>query len=307
MGIDMESGESRVVANLGPPLDNLAVGPDAVLYVSRPSDNSIFAVNPKTGGHRTLILGHLAAPGALIVDPQVSQLLVADVFGYRMVDPATGAVSTPPFDLFANGSTGIAADENNLVISNLLRSAITVKDRKSGKNLQLWTSVKTPMHLAIRDGRILAADFSAGEIVELSLDGPKAKRVVAAGLAGPVGLAVAQDGRLIVSEALSGRLVEIDPRGKIKTIVDGLRQPEGLALDAEGNFIIAEVGARRVIMVQLDSRRTQVIAADLPLGSALGAGVLPVNLPTGVAVAADGSIYVNCDINNSNMALRPAK
>jgi hypothetical protein len=48
-----------------------------------------------------------------------------------------------------------------------------------------------------------------------------------------------------------------------------------------------------------------VIAENLPIGLPSRAGMPPAYLATGVAVAADGTLYVTADLNNSLLRLKP--
>jgi len=53
------------------------------------------------------------------------------------------------------------------------------------------------------------------------------------------------------------------------------------------------------------SKRT--VAENLPIGLAAGPGLPPPYVPTGVAVGADGSVYVSADLNNAIYRIRPAR
>jgi sugar lactone lactonase YvrE len=92
--------EPQLVATLEPPLDNLAIGPDDMVYVSRPAHSAIDRIDPHTGEHHSFISGHLASPGGLAIMTHNGReaLLVADGYGYRVVDTETGAVTTT-FDI----------------------------------------------------------------------------------------------------------------------------------------------------------------------------------------------------------------
>ena len=307
--IDPVSGDFRVVAEPGPPLDNLAIADDGTLYVSRPSDTAIIKVDPVTGEYSFVVNGQFSASGGLVLTKQNDEtvLFVSDLFGYRFVDPKTGAVTSTEFDLFKKAASAVAINESVIALAHVQRGVVTLLDRVSEDRVTVWTSAKTPMAVALRNGNVVVTDYKAGEVVEFSPGDASTKRILAYGLRGPVGLAVAQDGSLIISENTTGRLIKIDGAGRKTTIAEGLDQPEGLAIRSDGKIIVAEVGTQSLSIVDPSSGAKTVIATDLPVGDTIGQGLVPVHLPTGVAVTDDGVIYMTGDKDNSILAFTPVQ
>jgi len=305
--IDPATGATRTLATVTPPLDNLAIGPDDTIYVSRPSDNGIVAIDPANGAQRSIVQGRFAAPGGLAFARRDGRatLLVADAMGWREVDVATGVVTMRPFDLLANGSSTIAVSANHIVLGYVRRPSVTVLDRQSGAVQRSFKGFQQPMGVvALDDGTIFVVDYGSGELQQLAATGD-GRRVVASGLSGPVGLARDARGRLLVSEATSGRLLRVDPAsGAREVLASGLAQPEGIAVLPDGTIAIAEVGARRLSLVGARGGRPRVIASDLPVGQMFTRTPAPVFMPTGVAAGDDGTIYVSCDRDNSLLAFR---
>jgi sugar lactone lactonase YvrE len=306
--IDPTTGATRTLATVRPPLDNLAIGPDDTIYVSRPSDNGIVAIDPASGAQRSIVQGRLAAPGGLAFTRRGGRatLLVADAMGWREADVATGAVTLRPFDLLADGSSAIAVSSHSVVLAYVRRPSVTVLDRASGQVRRTFQGFQQPMGVvAHEDGSIHVVDFATGELLQLAAgDGPR--RVVAGGLEGPVGLAQDARGRLLVSEATAGRLLRIDPAsGRREVLASGLAQPEGIAVLPDGAIAVAEVGARRLSLVGARGGRPRVVAHDLPVGQVFTRAPAPVFMPTGVAAGDDGTIYLACDRDNSVLAFRP--
>lgn len=303
--IDPATGATRTLATVTPPLDNLAIGPDDTIYVSRPSDNGIVAIDPATGAQRSVIQGRLAAPGGLAFTRRDGRatLLIADAMGWREADVATGAVTLRPFDLLAHGSSAIAVTTRHVVLAYVRRPSVTVLDRASGEVRRAFKGFMQPMGVvAGEDGAIHVVDYATGELLRLSAS-DESRRVLASGLAGPVGLAQDARGRLIVSEATSGRLLRIDAAGGTREVLaSGLAQPEGIAVLPDGSIAVAEVGARRLSVVGARGGRPRVIARELPVGQMFTRTPAPVFLPTGVAAGDDGTIYVSCDRDNSVLA-----
>lgn len=308
IGIDPASGATRTLAMVAPPLDNLAIGPDDTIYVSRPSDSSIVAIDPASGAQHALVQGRFAAPGGLAFARQDGRatLFVADAMGWRTADVATGAVTLRPFDLLTNGSSTIAVSASRVVLGYLRRPSVTVLDRATGQLRRSFQGLQQPMGVvAGDDGTIHVVDHASGELLRL-VEADGSRRVIASGLEGPVGLAQDARGRLLVSEARAGRVLRIDPAsGTREPLAQGLEQPEGLALLADGSIAVAEVGARRLTLIPAGGGRPRVIARNLPVGQMFTRTPAPVFLPTGVAAGDDGTIYVLCDRDNSVLAFRP--
>jgi len=302
------TGETQRIAVVTPPLDNLAIGPDDTIYVSRPTDNGIIAVDPFSGRQRPVVQGTLAAPGGLALTTRGDRpvLIVADAYGYRFVDPGNGSAELLPFDLGTGASSAVAVMDDAIVLGYVRRPGVTVLDRATGRVRATYTGFGAPMGVAAHGGTIYVADYGRGEIVKLVPGGTPERAVVAAGLNGPVGLAIDAAGYLVASEALAGTLLRLDPATGEKTAVaQGLSQPEGLALLPDGRIAVAEVGARRLTLIDPASGSRVVVADELAVGQMFTRSPPPVYLPTGVAADADGAIYVVCDADNSILKFTP--
>lgn len=70
--------------------------------------------------------------------------------------------------------------------------------------------------------------------------------VVASGLAAPVGLAHDAQGRLWVAEWGADRIVRLDKQGRRAEVVEGISQPAGLAFDDKGTLWAAGYGDGRI-------------------------------------------------------------
>jgi DNA-binding beta-propeller fold protein YncE len=297
------SGEATRITVVAPPLDNLAVGPDDTIYVSRPSDNSIIAVHPTTGAQRPIVQGALTAPGGLAFTQRNGKpaLIISDAYGYRFADPVTGIVETPTFKLGTTASSGVVATERFIVISNVRRPSVTFFDRTTDRVVTTLSNFKAPMSLVVSaKDEVYLTDYNSGEVLALMPGATPDRRVVASGLDGPVGLAIDGMGALVVSEAGSGILSRIDSATGLKTeVARGLNQPEGLAVLPNGMIAVAETGLKRLVLVNAKTGVITPIAQDLPIGQVFTRAPAPVFLPTGVVADADGAIYVTCDRDNT--------
>jgi NHL repeat len=94
----------------------------------------------------------------------------------------------------------------------------------------------------------------------------------------PHALAVAADGRLLVSDSGNNRIIAVEPTTwAVTTIAGGLRSPLGMALEADGDPLVVEYGAGRLTRVRLQGS-TETVASGL-------------RKPYALAVVADG-VYV---------------
>src|SRR6185295_2917050 len=116
--VDPKSGKKTPLANLPPPVDNLAIAKDGTIYVSSTAYNGITAIDPKTLTRRRVTWGAFSAPGLLtMLDASgPDRLLVADAWGPRILDPVTGEstlINRMPGVL---GATSIAAHGSTYVL-----------------------------------------------------------------------------------------------------------------------------------------------------------------------------------------------
>lgn len=299
------NGAVTTLARLEPPLDNLVVGPDDRVYTSQPSRNAVLVVEPNGDSH-TVVSSTLAAPGGLALLERGGEpaLLITDAFGYRFVDPTTGALLAPPADR-SGGSTDVAVGADLIALSYVRRGQVSVLDRATLVILKTWPDIQTPYGILLRDERMVVAEFASGQLLQLSMDSDE-REVLASGLDGPVGLAWADTQSVYVSEALSGQVQRVLlSDGSKELIVTGLEQPEGLAVLPDGGLVIAEAGAGRVTLVDPISGERRMIGDGLALGSRVSRAPDPVYLPTGIAVDGDGAIYVTEDRTNGVRKLTP--
>ena len=111
---------------------------------------------------------------------------------------------------------------------------------------------------------------------------------------------------MYVTEATAGRVSRVDINDGSKVIVsEGLSQPEGVTVLADRRLAVVEVGARRVVAVDPESGATEVLASNLPIGQFVPEAPAPVHVPSGIAVGANGVLYLTSDQNHSVLKLVP--
>ena len=304
--VDPKTGAKKMVAQLKPSLDNLAIDDKDRIFVSNMADNGIQEVDPETGTVKQVIIGKLALPGGIgvVSDGGKDTIYVADVFAYRTVDGATGEVSEPA-RMHADGVTleypmSATARGDDVLLSSWFTGTVQLIDRKTGKTREMLHDFKAP-HDAVKlgDGSILVNELGTKSLVRASGEHGKDRTVVIGGLEGPVGMVAGPGGAVYLTEAFAGQVSKVEANGGKTVIAKDLKGPEGIALAGDGKLIVAEVGAKRIVSIDPASGAVTEIAGNLPIGLPAAPGGLPSNIPTGVGVGATGVIYFSSDVENA--------
>jgi serine/threonine-protein kinase len=112
----------------------------------------------------------------------------------------------------------------------------------------------------------------------------------------PHGLTVADDGTVYVADTYGGRIRKIDPaRRTIMSVATGLSTlPVHVAVAPDGSLLVVEAQGAVVSRVAPDGARTPLIGTGVrgSTGDGGAAARARIEEPAGVAVAADGTIYV---------------
>jgi glucose/arabinose dehydrogenase len=126
---------------------------------------------------------------------------------------------------------------------------------------------------------VLASDAPApGKLTE-PVNALAPSEIVLDGRQELVGVAVAADGTLYVSDRGAGVIYRIAPSGALSIAVAGLDRPAGLALDTAGRLLIAEEKAGRIL--RLEPRGALTVLAT------------GIKRPRWLAVSPDDALYVS--------------
>lgn len=308
--ISLTSKAKKLVASMKPGLDNLAFDSRGRLFVSSMTDNGIYHVDKQTGSWRTIVEGKLAMPTGLSVTTEGGKetVHVADVFSYRTVDGASGAVTDV---LRVHGEThayptGISVGPKNVLLSSWFSNTVEKVDRKTGKLAATLRDFNAPVDaLEAADGSLYVAELATGNLVKVSADG-KTRSIVLKELRGPVALAQGSGNLIYVTEIAAGAVSQIDvATAARKVVADNLAGPEGIALGPDGRLYVAEVGQKRVVAIEPATGSRVVIASNLDVGLDPFPGGPPALMPTGVAVGRSGAVYVSADRRNALYKLTP--
>ncbi|PIT82383.1 hypothetical protein B9Z40_01250 [Limnohabitans sp. 15K] len=306
--IHAADGKRTRVAQLETGLDNLALDKNDNIYVSNMVDNGVQQINPVTGQVTQIIQGGMAAPGGIKLSEDGKTLFVAHVFGLRAVDTVSGKLNDiarmhgDPIEYpFA-----LSLSKDHYVMSSWFTGTVQLLNRKDKSTKAMGHGLAAPMDaIELGDGRVLVLELASGALTQLSGADLHDKKQVVTGLQGPTQMILGKDGGVYITE-LSGRLVRVDTADwSQKTISEGLAAPEGLAQAPSGKFIVAETAKRQLTEVDPSNGIKRVIASDLPIGFEAGPGLPPPYLTTGVAVAADGTVYFSADRNNGIYKIKP--
>jgi len=283
-------GPGAELAQLAPGLDGFAACGDSAV-VSNFLTGAIVAIKPWPGAARQLEPPGLAVPRGLAQAGEL--LLVSDGVSIRRLRGQTAEILAataidaipPPYALALapDGAVWITVPHFGEV--HRIDLAARTSEKVAG-GLDWPTSIVATPH-----GGVFVTDSGAGRILEVLPEG--GTRVVASGLAAPLGLAL-RGAQLLTVEPEGGRVLGFREGSPPTLVATGLAGPVGLAVDASGRLYVAETRTGYLIRVDSDGSRTRIAQgfdfrtsgkqpAPIALLAETGGGVL-------VALPRDGSI-----------------
>jgi sugar lactone lactonase YvrE len=303
--VDIRSGKKQVLARLATSLDNLAIDSRDRMFVSNMADNGIQEVDVRTGAVRQVVKGTLAIPLGIasVTDGTHDTLYVADVFALRSVDTSQGKVTDIARSHAAGTPIGypvaVTADQRYVIVTNN-DGPVQRYERNTMRLVQSWTDTHAGNAIQMPSGALIVAETTRGKLSRITGAGKDEQRSDIAGdLAAPLGLAIAGDDAVYVSEMAAGRVSRVDLNsGARRVIAQGLDRPQGIATEGS-TVLVVEAGKQRLVRVNPQNGAIEVIARGL----AIGLPNVPITL-AGVAVGAAGTIYVTSDVGNSISRLR---
>lgn len=284
-------GDTReTVATFVPGLDNFHFDSEDTAFVSSFADGFIKRVNAD-GSITTLQPGGMAHPGGIAVLDDI--VWVADVHAIRGFDRKTGEEVTTQRNIVGvgalGGSTNLSADGNNLLLTSWFDGDARLWDPQAEERLGHFEDLAGPVAV-VRYGEGLAiAEHFKGSVTWFGDTDPV---VLASGLPAPTELAVFDDA-LYVSDRELGQIQIIarngEPLDQAEIIVDGLEAPEGFVVTETG-IVAVEADAARIVCVDANGDRR--ILATMPGGSPGTPGLTPSQIFNGIAIDADGTLFV---------------
>jgi sugar lactone lactonase YvrE len=293
--VDIRNGQKQVLTKLSTALDNLAIDSHDRMFVSNMADNGIQEVDVRTGAVRQVVKGALAIPLGIasITDGTRDTLYVADVFALRTVD-SQGKVTDIARAHAAGTPIGypvaITANQRHVIVTNN-EGPVQRYDRGTMRLAQSWSDTHAGNAIELPSGVLIIAETTQGKLSRI--EGEQRSQILG-DLVAPLGLAVAGDHAVYLSEMAAGQVSWVDvTSGSRRVIAKGLDRPQGIATDGSAVFVV-EAGKGQLLRVDARSGAVEVIARGLPVGLPQ----VPITL-AGVAVGARGTLYVTSDIENS--------
>jgi DNA-binding beta-propeller fold protein YncE len=293
-----------MIARFREPIDNLAIAGDGTIYISNVADSAVYAYHPKTGARRDVVRGLFSMTLGMSLTTRDGRetLIVADPFGYRYVDTATGEVSRPFWAANRGASSAVAETARFIAYTYAGSNRVKKLDRQADALTFENTDLKAPRGVAINGaGEVIVADMDGGRIVKIDGSGV---RDLAKDLQMPIGLALDGDGAAWVTEFATGAVKRVDlVTGKAEEIAKGLAQPTAVAVMTDGRLAVVESGVGRVSALDPKTGQRAELASGLALS--LQGLDMPPSTNGGIAVGADGTVYVSCPGNNTIVAIAP--
>ena len=116
------------------------------------------------------------------------------------------------------------------------------------------------------DGSVLIAESGTGNIVKYSGKPGDPATVLASGLATPSGMASAGSGIYVTETAAGLILRIDPATGRRSIVSQGLQSPEGIAIDNNGRLVVMEVATKRLLTIDTVSGATTTLFVELPIG-----------------------------------------
>ncbi len=315
------TGGINGTAEFNNPQGGLAVDGSGNVYVADSFNNVIRKIDPQ--GNVTTFAGNGTAgfvdgtgglsgtaefngPIGMALDAQ-GNLIVADLGNnsIRKVDPQ-GNVTT----LAGNGATGYVDGTGGMTGTAEFNFPLDVRVDSQG---MIWVADETNSVIRLIDaqGNVTTA---AGNGVSGWVDGTGGHTGTAE-FNGPSGLAIDAQGNVIVADANNNRIRSIDANHNVTTFAgngsggfllgdarpDGTAQlwsPFGVVVDAAGNLFVADSANNRIRKVSTDGTVSTVAGNGTPGFVDGAAGNAEFNFPAGIAIDAQGNLFVADSRNN---------
>ena len=216
----------------------------------------------------------------------------------QTIGQPVGGTWTLPTSVAAIGDARYVVDTGNNRIVELDAEGhlAATLDRATDSRLDL----RQPMSIATDGRRLFVANSLAGEIVVLNTSGAVDRVIGLVAQPGertprPIGVVVAKDGSVIVSDADNHRVLILNPEGeRVNSFGTGTRAggsgglnvPGGLAVDAAGYIYVVDTLNGRIVKLSPEGEFIRDFASLADTAGSLAR-------PKGVAVDGEGHIFVS--------------
>jgi len=221
-------------------------------------------------------------------------VFVADLWTMREFNGLTGrAVSAEHSSLAAPGGITppmtVSADGENLIVSSWFGNNVQVWNPETRQVVESHPEFAVPLNAIRFQGDLIVAELGTHSLVRVTSAG---RTTLTEALYVPAGLAASGD-KLWVSDWASGLVWQVLPT--MFPVATGLSGPEGLAVDQDGSLLVVESGAGRLSRIDVSTGAVTTMTDGLDLGAAASPSMPPTWVFNGVAVGPSGAIYVTGD------------
>jgi DNA-binding beta-propeller fold protein YncE len=232
---------------------------------------------------------------------------VGDFWMLYEFDGATGELRRRVDNL---GPATVAADGQNLVLSNWFSNSVAVWDPQTQEVLEAYSDFNRPLNAARFRGDLVVAELGSASVVRASAADPTQRTTLARGLGVPAGLAASSED-LWVSDRATGQVWQLVAGGEAqkepKLTAKGLDRPEGMALTPDGRLLVAETGTGRLMAIDPATGEVSTLAEGLGFNAEVPEGGMPTWIMSSVAVGPSGVIYVTGDLANVLYRIEPGR
>lgn len=229
----------------------------------------------------------------LIISGAVVVVVVAVVVSVLLLSGKPGVAPIP----------GQETDTNRPVTAKVWPAPLTLH-----VPIDAATQADQPSDVELLDGNMYLVDYLHGRLLEISADGktftpldgkvdPKLALTV------PMGIAASQ-GQLYVADAGAGRVLVVEPSGKVSRVITLAKAspadasppwPIGIAVWSDGSFVVSDAANNRLNKYDANGKLLWSVGSGAASSDNNG-----FNNPTGVALDKQGNVYV-VDMYNSQV------
>ena len=230
-------------------------------------------------------------------------MFVADLWKLREFNGLTGQPlsaehSSSALPAGITSPMTVSADGEKLIVSSWFGNSVQVWNPETRQVVENHPEFVVPVNAIRFQGDLIVAELGSHSVVRVTSGG---RTTLTDALYVPAGLA-ASGSKLWVSDWASGMVWQILPT--MIPVATGLSGPEGLAVDQDGTLLVVESRAGRLSRIDAATGALTTVADGLELGAAASPSMPPTWGFNGVAVGSSGAIYVTGDKTNVLYRLR---
>lgn len=213
--------------------------------------------------------------------------------------------------IFATGLSGASGNdfdqEGNLIQSNIASSIISSISPQGRVSFLTNRFVNGPVGVLVRDnGDIIICNCNGNNMLKYSSNGNTSVLATGQGLFCPNGITGADDGNMYISNFSNGKVLKMDPSGRITELVELPGRNNGHLTFANGVLYVCSHGASQIFEVQLDGSYRILAGSGIRGNNDGEAGVAQFSRPNGIAASITGdTLYINSSVPITDAGGRP--